>query len=320
MIMSVQRLSTSACLIVGLVAAAMLTSAVATASESRLDHAGEARHYRVVTPDTGPFDGGWPLVLVLHGGGGQGSRIERFSGFSELAERAGFVAAYPDALEGHWNDGRSDTDFVAQQRDVDDVGFLLALVDRLAADLPIDRNRVYAVGASNGGMMVQRLACDAAGHFAALASVIANLPEPLSSTCRPAAPVPMLIMNGTADLLMPWSGGPVGRGRQARGRVIGAEATAEFWARANECEARPLAGLLPDLAPDDGVTVRLARWQRCVAGSEVAFYGLEGGGHRWPGRDDRLGRLATRLLGPAAMDIDGTAEIWAFFQRHALGQ
>ncbi len=285
-------------------------------SRRSLSHDGLERSFLLHVPARLPPEPA-PLVLVLHGGGGDAARVVRFSRFREMAERAGFIVAFPEAVEGRWNDGR--TAFQAADGDAaDDVGFLLRLVETLAEEWPVDRRRVYVVGPSNGGMMTLRLACEAAGSFAAFAVLIANQPLELAENCRPARPLPILIMNGTADPLMPWEGGAVGLGWRDRGRVLSTEQTVGLWRRLNGCGSDVETARIHDLVPDNDVTVTARRWPQCGGGGEVTLYTLENGGHRWPGRPATGRPLLERVLGPAVPDFDGTAEVWAFFRRHRL--
>jgi polyhydroxybutyrate depolymerase len=98
--------------------------------------------------------------------------------------------------------------------------------------------------------------------------------------------------------------------------VISTPDTHVFWRRADGCAAAPEVRALPDRDPGDGVTVTLERSAACADGAEVLLYTARGGGHRWPGRADQGGWLLRRLLGATPMDLDATAEIWAFFERH----
>ena len=104
----------------------------------------------------------YPLVLVFHGGFGTGGLIERGTRFDEEADARGFIAVYPDGIDESWNDGRD-----AANADIDDIGFVRQLIASLETRLPIDPKRIYATGASNGGMFVQRLGCELADTLAA---------------------------------------------------------------------------------------------------------------------------------------------------------
>ena len=118
---------------------------------------GVERTYYVYAPRTVDSAQPVPLLIVLHGGGGNGRQIMRFTGFNQVARDNGFIAVYPEGIDHHWNDGRV---FRKAPTDTDDVAFISALIDQMAADYSIDSTRIYATGISNGGFMSYRLACD----------------------------------------------------------------------------------------------------------------------------------------------------------------
>lgn len=245
-----------------------------------------------------------PVVLLLHGGGGRAAGIERSTGgFSALADRHGFIAVYPESRRGHWDDGRETvTD------PTDDVAFVSALLDALAAEYAVDARRVYAAGISNGGMMSMRLACELSGRFAAIATVGANMPAALAASCHPARAVPVVMFSGTADPLMPYAGGHVA-GRVG-GVVLSAPETAAFWARQNGAASGPLRRALVDADPGDGTTTDLLEFP-----GEVVLYRVNEGGHTWPGGTQYA---PARFVGKVARDFSANDTIRAFFARHAL--
>ena len=175
-----------------------------------LQAGGVTRRYFLYLPATWHRGRPAPLVLVFHGGGGRASGIAPHTGFSRLAEREGFVVAYPQGLNGRWNDGRG---YAATH---DDVGFVRALLDTLGREFGIDPRRVYATGISNGAMFSYRLACDLPGVFAAVAPVAGAMPADLAPACAHTQPVSVLAFQGTADPLMPYAGGGVARRRGTR--------------------------------------------------------------------------------------------------------
>jgi polyhydroxybutyrate depolymerase len=289
-------------------------------------HGGLKRTYLLHIPKSFDKERPWPLVFVLHGGGGDGSKVAKLTGFSAKADSAGFVVCYPDAVNHHWNDGRQVRRFKSQRDDVDDIGFIAILIDRLAKDLNIDRQRVHATGISNGGMMSYRLGCELADRIAAIAPVAAAMPEPLSqavgtvpgspaeipgdSPRRPARPVPVLAINGTRDPLVPYEGGGVGLYHK-RGEVLSVAKTIEFWVAADSCGPKPETTEIPDVDPHDGIKVVRERYSGGRESSEVILYRVEGGGHTWPSGARRVARF-----GKTARDIDATEVIWEFFARH----
>lgn len=281
---------------------------------------GIERTYRIFTPITTP--NGWkvPLVIVLHGGGSTGNQAALYSRFDELARKERFIAVYPDAYEHHWNDGRKGTSFPSQQENIDDVGFIFALTWKIRREHTIDTSRIYVTGMSNGGMMTYRLACELPFLFAAAAPVIANLPEDLEPDCNSTTPIPMLIINGEDDPIMPWDGGEIGPELpeelplQHRGRVISAEDTALFWAARNQCKTVGEKTYLPDSDPFDDTRVWVLPYTNGAQDSDVLLYGVEGGGHTWPGSFQYLPAFA---VGEVSNDIDATQVIWEWFSAHS---
>ena len=273
------------------------------AGESRtLQAGGITRRYFLYLPSTWHSGRPAPLVLVFHGGGGRASGIAPHTGFSQLAEREGFVVAYPQGLSGRWNDGRG------YATTHDDVGFVRALLDTLERELSIDPRRVYATGISNGAMFAYRLACDLPGVFAAVAPVAGAMPAGLAPGCAHTQPVSVLAFQGTADPLMPFAGGGVAR---RRGRVLSAARSIAYWATVSGCTAAPATTLEPDLVLDDSTRVRRTVYGGCRDGTSVELYAIEGGGHTWPG-----GPPVGGSVGRVTRDVDATPLIWAFFAQH----
>jgi polyhydroxybutyrate depolymerase len=256
------------------------------------------------------------LVLALHGGGGTDARMVQLTGggFNTLADRDGFLVAYPDGLEKHWNDGRAGVSWRAHRDGVDDVGFLAALIARLAGEWPVDARRVYVTGASNGGMMAIRLGCELADKIAAIAPVIGAMPAALAPRCAPSAPLSVLFMNGVQDPLVPWQGGEVRLGRKNFGTVLSVAESVKFWATHNRCAVAPVVTDQPDRDPRDGTRVRREFYESCRDGTEVVLYAIEGGGHTWPGGYQYR---PERVIGKGSRDIDGAEAIWNFFRRQA---
>jgi polyhydroxybutyrate depolymerase len=256
------------------------------------------------------------LVLVLHGGGGaDAAEMSRRTGMNRIADREGFLVAYPMGIDGQWNDGRGKTFRRAKDNsDVDDVKFVAAVIDTLTGKRQADPNRVYVMGLSNGGMMTHRLGIELGHRLAAIAPVIANLPENLLDRKRGRA-LPVLIMNGTADPMMPWNGGSVRVLGKEYGTVLSTERTVRYWIDAANLPPKPKTRLLEDRSQDDHCRVEVFEYRADGNPVEVVLYRVEGGGHNLPG-----GNTPDRpfLLGRKCMDIDGAEVIWSFFKRHSL--
>lgn len=269
------------------------------------------RSYLLYTPESYNAQKQSPLIVVLHGGHGNAGKTADRTGFKPLAERDGFLVLYPEAAEKHWNDGRKTT-----ASKIDDVAFIGALIDHVAKQRHVDKQKVYVTGLSNGGMMAQRLACESPERFAAFASVIANLPVSMKAVCKPGEPVAMMLINGTDDPLMPYDGGEIRKGRRIGlgGTVVSVQDTVKFWADNNHCQDNGDATMLPDKDPDDGTRIEKTRFTGCENGSELVFYSVKGGGHTWPGSNMKPG--LRRISGNVSREMDASEVIWGFFQQH----
>lgn len=278
-------------------------------------HNSEKRSYYLSIPHGSTSRRPLPLVLVFHGGHANGEKMAEITQMHLLGMRAGFAVAYPEAISTDrvWNDGRATTASAT-----DDIAFVRALIDQLVKQHYIDNRRIYATGASNGGMFSFRIGCDLSDRIAAIAPVVANMPVDLISNCKPRRPISTMIFNGTSDTLMPFTGGEVaglkmlGRGK---GDVVSADASVSFWRKINSCPSTPKLELLPDRSPGDGTRVKEFRWSPCWGETEVIHFVVEGGGHTWPGSS---ATPTLRKSGVTSQDISATKLIWDFFSRHVL--
>lgn len=306
------RLWASLVLLVGSFSSCPLPLSGVTLESIPLD--GRPRTYLLHVPQG--YDGATavPLVLVLHGFLETGFAAARITRFAELADRGeGFIAVFPNALRRAWRYQATGEDTPGFLRQIDDVAFVDALLDRLQADYNVDPNRIYAAGFSAGGFMAQRLACAIPERIAAVAAVSASLTEDSAEACAPAVPVPVVMLAGTADPIVPYEGGPVRMGPGRETRFLSMEETAAFWAERNGCASPPEVTPLPDTDPGDGTTVDRLDYGGCAAGAGVTLYRIEGGGHAWPG-----GRAwyPERITGRTSRDFDGPEAVWAFFEAH----
>ena len=277
-------------------------------SSHTLTHDGLKRTYYLLNSSETPDP--VPLILSLHGGGGNGEHTCALAGgIQELAEREGFLVACPEGIENNWNDGRANDRNRAHIEDIDDVGFLRALIEQLGKTHNIDPDRIYVTGASNGGMMSLRMACEASDVIAAAGAVIASLPADLS--CEPEHPIPILLMNGTEDPLVPFEGGQVHFFRRKLGEVISTPDTIAFWVAANGCDPTARTELLPDLDPRDGTRIQLDTYSGCDEGVSVVLFTVEGGGHTLPGGTQYVLEF---VIGRVSRDLHAGEAIWQFFE------
>jgi len=264
---------------------------------------GMDRTYTLHVPSGDPVG----LVLNLHGGGGTGIGQRGLTEFDDVADATNLLVAYPDGYDKSWADGRGASP--ADRHHVDDLGFLVALAGKLQSDYNIAPGHVFVTGMSNGGFMSNRLACDRADLFAAIAPVAGTLGAGVA--CHPSRPVSVLAAHGTADPLVPFKGGKV-RGRGGVSHSIGAKSMADTWRTVDGCQADPSAQVLHNLG--DGTVVHRFDSTACAASTEVVFYQIDNGGHTWPGGKQYLPQA---IIGRTSRALDASEVIAQFFLAHA---
>jgi len=269
---------------------------------------GLRRTFTVYTPDDAAGALSLPIVMVLHGGLGNGSYVARQTGLVNYVDRDKFIAVFPNGKGSHWSDGRS-----TMSSGPDDVAFLRGVIASIVQKWGGDPGRVFVTGISNGGMMTLRMACDASDIVTAIGVVVANMPVELVNHCRPSRPVPVVLFNGTADPLMPWAGGAIATSRlldTPGGEVVSAMDTFDFWVHLDGC-GPPLADSLP------GTRVRRYTSTSCRSGSEVTLYAIDGGGHGWPG-GTQPSLIERQISGYVTSEINASAIIVRFFHHYGL--
>jgi polyhydroxybutyrate depolymerase len=254
-----------------------------------------------------------PLVLVFHGGGGTARGIAREVGRSlhTIADREGFIVAYPDAVKKTWDFGAG---VVSEALDVriDDRRFFAALMDELVETQPVDKTRIFATGISRGGQASYFVACQFPDRIRAIAPVAMPMPAFMADACK-AKDIGIAVLNGTDDPLVPYDGGQIKVRRKERGLVMSTDDTIDFWRQRNDCDATPTDSAVIDEVNDQTRVLRTT-WEQCSQ-APVLLYRIEGGGHTWP-----AGRqyLPPRRIGRVSAEIDGASEIWAFFSKVAV--
>ena len=242
-----------------------------------------------------------------------------------LAEEEQFLLIVPNGInvdtgspKGHnqnWNDCRTAASSPVSQSGADDVGLITELTCWAESRFGVDSGRISATGLSNGGQMAYRLAIERPDRLAAIAASIANLPEPKDSVCQtPSAPIPVLMINGTADPLFPFEGGSTDRGT-----YLSALATRDIWADANILDVdKRTETELRDRDPNDGSLLI------CEDDPDpedpnrliIRFCRMEGGGHVIPSINHEIPRFVERFLGPQNRDIEGARFAWEFLNNH----
>lgn len=288
--------------------AASTVTASAGTRRYTLQHGGHERHYLVHVPARLDPSRPAPMLVALHGGGGNMDHQadDARYGLLSLAEREGYVLVVPN---GHsqrrngglatWNAGQCCGN--ARDEGIDDVGFIRQVVERVAGSLNVDRRRIYATGMSNGGMMAYRLACEAGDLFAAVAPVAGT---DNTRSCTPSKAVSVLHIHARNDSHVRFEGGagPDAVRASLITDFVSVPDTVAKWARLNACTA-PAKPVL------ERPGARCERHAACRDGSEVQLCVTESGGHSWPGGHKARGEAPSTALSAN----DTMAE---FFRRH----
>ncbi len=267
-----------------------------------------------------------PLVLALHGGGGNvKGMVENYEanhaginfGFAPWIDSAkihGFVLIMPQGLEGSdsapgWNDCR----LRAQKPASDDVKFLSSLIDYAVTHYNVDPARVYVTGMSNGGFMTHRLLTEIPEKIAAGGIVIASHANE-TECVQASVPKPVLFMNGIEDPLVTWDGGEVGF---SRGTNISTNAAVNFWVTLNKVSSQPKVISLPDVDTKDKSHIVVHSYGDTTK-YPVVLYEVVGGGHVGPTLRDPLPSSIEVLVGKQNHDVEMSEEIWKFFEDKRL--
>ncbi|KAA3648677.1 MAG: hydrolase [Chloroflexi bacterium] len=258
------------------------------------------RKYRIYVPSTYQEEP-LPLVLVFHMLTASGKTTEWLTGFNEIAEREGFIVVYPEGYKNSWAEGSNL--YAADQDQINDVGYISALIDKLMGEYVIDANQIYATGFSSGGLMVQRLGCELSDRISAIASVGATLSTNSFESCNPQQPLPVLMIHGTEDHGVPWQGDS---------NYLSVPDTIEFWSKHNGCGDILEKTQLPDIK-EDGTTVKIDAYTGCLENSSVNLYTIYEGGHTWPGGNQAVQLWG--LNGRISQDLNASQTVWAFFQQ-----
>ncbi len=269
-----------------------------------------------------------PLVIMLHGYGGNSSYSMRETRWSAKADVERFAVVYPDATRRYpdqapsllnnpqaWNDGSGR--FHAPGREVNDVEFIRRLIAELTKQHPIDPRRVYVTGFSNGASMALRVGAELADRVTAIAPVAG---ASWLDSVQPVRGISLMYLTGTADPLNPLEGGVPRLGRMPRSQNSGDSASPTSkpknslevlmaqWSHALRCATAPTAD-----ATVNGVRTR--RYSACRDEAEVAFVTIESLGHVWAGG---ASQLPEAMVGKPTDKLNATDAIWDFFRAKSL--
>ena len=316
------------------------TAIASGAADTTFTLAGWAdRDYDLVLPASHVCGQPIAVVLVLHGGGSNkegmrkltcpGGDLANPGCLHRVAAAAGMAVVFANGTNAPggklidadgvrtWNAGGGQNGTIcvsgyACNQGIDDIAYVHALLADLSSHVVVDPKRVFATGFSNGGAMAQRLACQAADAFAAVAPVSGENQFALGG-CTPSRPVAVLDIHGSLDACWPYVGG--NGGCIETGLYVSVDSTLAGWAARNGCVPAPHATELPPIAgANDGTSVVRLDYDDCDAGGELVHLEVVGNGHFWPrGYAYASGTLVGGVM---SLQLDTGQAVVDFFAGH----
>lgn len=283
--------------------------------EGTLNYQNLERRYALHIPTT--YDGTQetPLVVFLHGGGGNITSAQNFTLFNRVSDENGFLVLYPqgsyESIENSfvWADGRG---LPPDNQGIDDVGFINELVATIKTEYNINAKKVYICGFSNGSFLTQKIAFENNSQFAAMATLGGTMHQSFFDMGNPNRTIPMMYLFGTEDHLVPYNGGFVSNNPDLA-PVVGIEDAVNFWVTNNQCQTTLPVVEFANINTDDNSTVTVFEYTDGIDGAKVIFYKINGGGHTWPGVS-----IPNESLGVVNLDILASEELWKFFNQFEL--
>lgn len=219
---------------------------------------------------------------------------------------------YPGGGGGYPGGGQPGGQSPSQQQNkpepADDVEFLNQMLDQIALKVSVDASRIYATGLSEGGFMAMRVGCAISDRIAAVAPVAAAMPK--SMICLPSRPVPVIMINGTADPVVPHGGGTE---HNLQLPVISVEDSAKAWARIDRCAEKPAQTKLP--THEKGAEIKVDTFNGCQQDTAVVSYSIKGAGNTWPGGEQYE---VENQIGKTSQDLNANETIWSFLETRKL--
>jgi polyhydroxybutyrate depolymerase len=250
-----------------------------------------------------------PVVIGLYG---HGQTIETFRDWLHLdatADREHFVVVYPEAVDHDWSYGRPIVNAMpaVNGEPVDDVGFVGKIIDNLVETKRADPARIYVTGLSRGGLMTYTIACALADRIAAAAAAITGMTDHQREDCRPARPVPLMVVAGTMDRVQMYDGWLA-----PQGRLLSVPETLEYWRVRDGCTKEDGRDI-PHRGASDRTGIWLISWTDCRDGTRLQLYRVNSGGHQVPSSSPNS-KDDVKKFGRRNRDIETADEIWSFFK------
>ncbi|MDP4664435.1 MAG: hypothetical protein NWQ55_12000 [Salibacteraceae bacterium] len=261
-----------------------------------LKHDGEKRSYLLHVPEGYSSDSAVALIIALHGGTGSAKNIEEQSGLADFSDEKGFILCSPNGLNRTWNAGNCCGK--ASENEVDDVGFISALIDEVSANYSINSKQIFFTGMSNGAMMSYRLACELSDKIAAIAPVAGTM---VATECNPSQAVSVVHFHSYEDENVPYDGG-IGNGISDHYNPP-LDSVFNAWNGFNNC------ALSTYFSYNDNVD--FWSWLNCTDSTELQLYITKDGGHSWP-----MGIAPRKNADQPSVAINANEVMWHFFMSH----
>jgi len=279
--------------------------------EKKLTLNGLDRKYLIHLPPNYNSLTSFPVIFALHGGGGNYHGTVGQYNLNALADKNNFIVVYPDAMNKSWSMKGISSKVKGNTEDIDDVHFISVLIDTLAANYKGNAGRIFCTGISRGGIFSLFLAAKLSSRIKAIAPVCASIPRSIINDYRFTHPIPVLMINSTADPLISYTGGQGKIGNAIEKDeydMLPVEDLVKKITKLNNCNSTAEVYNLPDVNTADGCTA--VQYTYSCNNVQVKFVKVINGGHTWPGGSQYLPRF---IIGKVCLDFKAEEEIMNFF-------
>jgi polyhydroxybutyrate depolymerase len=280
--------------------------------DKRLTVDGLERKYLIHLPTGYNAGERFSIIFALHGGGGSYLGTPALYNLNPLADKSNFIVVYPDAINKSWSMKGISSKVKGNSQDIDDVHFISVLIDTIATYYKGDAHRIFCTGLSRGGIFSLFLASRLSQRIKAIAPVCASIPQSIVNDYRFTHPTPVLLINGTADPLISYTGGPGKFGKAAGNEeqydMLPTEELIAKITTFNNCKSPPEVYNLPDANTTDGCTA--IQYTYNCNNVQVKFIKIINGGHTWAGGKQYLPRF---IIGRVCLDFKAEEQIINFF-------
>jgi polyhydroxybutyrate depolymerase len=283
---------------------ALVTISKAQTIDESFEFDGVNRYHKIYIPSN--FTPNMPLVLNLHGYTSNAFQQVFYSSMTTVAESNDFMLVFPEGTTDQYGVTFWNSEIAGE--DVDDLGYLIALIDSMIVNYQVDPDRVYMCGMSNGGFMSYYSACEMTDKIAAIASVTGTMNNVIYDNCNPTKSIPVLEIHGTEDATVPYLGFENSGSFQT---MMATEDVVDFWVNHNNCTESQVVEM-EDLSITDLSTVTHFSYTGGDDGASVELYRVNEGGHTWPGSIIPLSGIVTNH------DIIASEVIWDFFNQYDI--